>query len=258
MQPKTPTWFSQFEPGKQAPFRLFTLPFAGGGASIYRQWGKQLPAVEVLAVRLPGREARMSEPALTRIEDVVAQVAAAMLPYLDRPFAIFGHSLGGLVAYELSHYLREQGLPLPSCLMVSAFRAPNRPKLRRDIHQLPSSEFLRELQDYGGLPEPVLNSPELLNLILPTLRADFTVLETWRYRERNPLNCPLSAFCATDDYVVTPAEMQEWRQQTNRGFDLHELPGSHFFSPSHESSLLALIGGILRQHGAQDFKGAIF
>ena len=243
-----PSCFTNFETNANAPFRLFTLPFAGGGSAIYRQWGKHLPGVEVMAARLPGREVRIGERTPVMMNNLIDALIPAITPLLDRPYAIFGHSLGGLVSFELAHRLRELGLREPSCLLVSAYRSPERVSTRPILHRLSEREFLRELADYGGIPEQVLNSPEILQLVMPTLRADFSLFETYRYQARAPLNYPIAAFYGLRDHVVPPAEMAAWADKTDAGFTLQEIDGEHFFVTSQEAMLLEYIATALQPY----------
>ena len=167
---------------KQPAARLFCFPYAGGGASIYRQWASKLPVwIEVCAFQLPGREIRMREPGHTDLRSAVEEVADTIHSLLDKPFYLFGHSMGSAISFELARLLRRSGLPQPRHLFVSARRAPQLPQPKEDIHVLPEREFLASIKKLGGTPEEVLKNEELMELFLPTLRADFTLLETYKY-----------------------------------------------------------------------------
>ena len=246
-QRKPPSWFAANPLTASAPLRLFTLPFAGGGSALYRQWPQRLPGVDVVPVRLPGRETRISEPAYSTMGPLVEALAAAMRPMLDRPYALFGHSLGGLISFELCHRLRELGLRQPDALFVSAYRSPERRSKRAIMHALPEAEFIRELRDYGGLPEQILDFPEVLQLLLPTVRADFSLFETYIYRERAPLDLPIFGFSGTDDCIVPASEMTDWRDKTHAGFAAQEIEGDHFFIATREEELTAKIAQSLKR-----------
>ena len=240
-QRKRPSWFTNYSKNSGAPYRLFTFPFAGGGAAIYRKWPERFSNVEVLAALLPGREGRIGEPALTSMETMLQQLVPAIAPLLDRPYVFFGHSMGALIAFELTRRLARDGLRCPECLFVSAFRSPDRPSRNRILHPLSDREFVRELTTYGGIPAQVLEMPELLELMVPTLRADFSVLETYRFVPAEPVASPIVAFCGTQDDVATRQEMLDWRDKTSAEFFLHDLQGDHFFLQSAEVALLDLV-----------------
>lgn len=171
----------------------------------------------------------MAEPPFTRLEPLVQALAESLRPYLDKPFACFGHSLGGLIAFELARWLRHLYLPQPVHLWVSAARAPHRPDTDPPIHALPDCDLMAKLRDYSGTPAPVLENAELMDLLLPTLRADFAVLETYRYRPEVALPCPITAFWGDQDTIVSPAEIAPWEIHTQAAFSLIPIPGDHFY-----------------------------
>lgn len=199
-----------------------------------------------MPARLPGREARIAEPAHRSMAPLVSALVQAMLPWLDRPYVLFGHSLGSLIAYELAHRLHELGVRQPSCLLVSAYRSPERRPTRPPLHHLPPQQFLAELKGYGGIADAVFDHPELLALSLPTLQADFSLFETYVYPPRPALECPIVAFSGRRDHVVAPEDMAAWCDKTRAGFTMHQLDGGHFFITSHEAELLRLIGQAVR------------
>lgn len=219
--------------------RLFCFPYAGGAAAVYHAWPASFPAgIEVCAVRLPGRENRFSEPAFVRAADLVTEAADALAPLFDVPFALFGHSMGALAAFELARELRRRGAPGPVRLLVSGARAPQRPNPHPPIRHLPDREFLDEVRRrYDGIPGPVLENPELLELLLPSLRADFTLFETYVHAPAPPLSCPLSCFGGHDDGRVSSDDLEGWRQQTRGAFSLRMFEGGHFFLQSAEAQV---------------------
>jgi medium-chain acyl-[acyl-carrier-protein] hydrolase len=229
---------------KQPAVRLFCLPYAGGGASIYRQWASKLPAwIEVCALQLPGRESRMSEPGYTHVKDAVEEAADTIHPLLDKPFYLFGHSMGSVISFELARFLRRHNLPQPQRLFISAKRGPSIPRRHpnEDLHPLPDREFLAGIKKLGGTPDEVLQNEELMELFLPILRADFTLLETYQYVPGPPLACPISAYCGTEDKEVSKEEMAGWQEQTTSTFKLTMIPGNHFFIHSQQDLLLKYI-----------------
>jgi medium-chain acyl-[acyl-carrier-protein] hydrolase len=194
--------------------------------------------VEVLPVQLPGREARFREPAFTRLAPLVEALAGALRPYLDRPFAFFGHSMGALVAFELARRLRRGTGLQPVCLFASGCGAPQARDTETPIHTLPAAEFREELRRLDGTPREVLDNEELMDLLLPTLRADFALCETYTYTAGPPLDCPLNALGGLGDDTVSRRELAAWREQTTGPFRLRMLPGNHFFLHAAQRPLL--------------------
>ncbi len=226
---------------KQPAARLFCFPYAGGGASIYRQWAGKLPAwIEVCAFQLPGRESRLREPGHTDINDAIDEIADTICPLLDQPFYLFGHSMGARISFELVRFLRRHNQPQPKHLFVSARRGPHMPRrdTDTDLHALPDREFLAGIKKLGGTPDEVLANAELMELFLPILRADFTLLETYKYVPEPPLACPITAYCGTEDKEVSKEEMAGWQEQTLSTFKLVTIPGGHFFIHSQQNLLL--------------------
>jgi medium-chain acyl-[acyl-carrier-protein] hydrolase len=222
--------------------RLFCLPYAGGGSSVYRFWSKGLPSfVDVCPIQLPGRETRLEEPAAIRIGPLAEAIAQAILPYLDKPFAFFGHSMGALVAYEVARRLRDDNGLEPVHLFASAHGSPHIPGNDRDVYKLSDSEFLKHLQTLNGTPHEVLDCPELMQILLPTLKADFELLGTYEYKPEAPFSCPITVFGGTQDHSVTPEEIAGWQIHTTGNVSVKFLPGDHFYLSSHKSLLLRML-----------------
>ena len=225
-------WIAYRSERPGARVRLYCFPFAGGGASSYRGWQAALPdEIEVWPVQPPGREARIQEPAFTAVEPLVEALAGALEddPGGGRPFALFGHSMGSLIAYELARALARQGRPGPAHLFVSAHRAPQQPPPEDPIHGLPEPEFRDRLRRLNGTPEEVLEHPELMELLGPLLRADFALNENYRHGDGRPLACPVTAFGGAGDPDVSPEDLRRWAERTTGPFRLHLFPGDHFF-----------------------------
>lgn len=199
-------------------------------------------------MELPGRGKQIRLAPFTRLQPLVEALAQALLPHLDKPFAFFGHSMGGLISLELTRHLRQQYSLNPFHLFISGRRAPHLPARHSPIHGLPDSKFLDKLRRLNGTPQAVLENAELMELLLPILRSDFEVLETYIYTPESPLNCPISAFCGSDDPEARPDEVGEWQMQTRTSFSLHTLPGDHFFLHSAEPLLLHIIAQKLLHH----------
>jgi medium-chain acyl-[acyl-carrier-protein] hydrolase len=232
--PETRPAIVRLEPRPAARARLLCLPYAGGGAAAYRSFAQEAPPwLEVWAVRLPGRESRMAEPPVTEIATVVATLAEeltaapAFAPTL--PYALFGHSMGAATAFELARALRRRGWPDPVQLIVSGRRAPAVPDDRTPVHHLPRDRFLDEVVRLGGFPAAVLAVPDLVDLVLPALRADFAACENYRYTPGEPLPYGITALGGRDDPTTTPGQLVAWHRETTGPFTLRLYAGNHFF-----------------------------
>jgi len=236
-------WISIPKPNASARLRLFCFPYAGGGIFEYRTWAYALPPeIEVCAVQLPGREARLREMPFTKLRELCETLAQAIVPYLDKPFAFFGHSLGAFIAFELIRQLRRENCPMPLRLFVSGSRAPQLPNLEPPVYHLPDDELIREVnQRYGGIPAEVLKNAEMLEMLLPMLRADFAMHDTYVYRDDLPLDCPISCFGGQQDSSTPVTPLEAWRDQTRNTFALQMFAGDHFFIRSARMPLLQAI-----------------
>jgi medium-chain acyl-[acyl-carrier-protein] hydrolase len=228
---------------------LFCFPYAGGGASIYQTWAEHLPdAVEVCPVQLPGRGARTKEKPLTDMVLLIEALAAALIPLLDKPYAFFGHSMGAVISFELARYLRSHQSPLPVHLFISGRVAPQITGTERTMSDLPEEEFIEELIRLNGTPREVLDNPELMSLMLPLLRADFLLCESYAYKVEPPLDCPITVFGGLQDVETGPEKLEGWSEQTTRGFVRRLLPGDHFFLHSQRADLLRALAQELYGH----------
>lgn len=247
--PAPDRWIQRPRPAPGARLRLFCIPHAGGGASAYRGWADALPPeVEVCPVQLPGRENRMAEPAIDRLEPLVEALAEAVGRWSDLPFAVFGHSNGALIAFELARHLRAREARQMAHLFASGRRAPHLPQRTPFLHALPDDAFVREVRALGGTPEEVLAHPELLRLLIPLLRADIALNETYAFRDEPPLDLPLTAYGGIADEKAHRDELEGWARHTARAFVLRLFPGDHFFlhGPARDAVLRALAQDLLR------------
>ena len=242
-------WVWSPRPNPGARLRLFCYPYAGGRAAVYRRWPESLPAsIEVCAIEPPGHGARLGEIPFTRLSPLVEALAAALDPYLDRPFAFFGHSLGSLVSFELARHLRRHRRPMPAHVFVSAGGPPHLRARRpsRPLHDLPHDKLVGTLRLFNGTPREVLEHGELMQIMLPVLRADFALGETYAYAPELPLDGALSAFGGVQDGYVSRRRLESWHDQTNGPFLLWMLPGDHFFIHTNHALLLTILARELR------------
>jgi medium-chain acyl-[acyl-carrier-protein] hydrolase len=246
----TAAWLVRLAARERPRARLICVPYAGAGTAAYRPWTTALPPwIEVWAVRLPGRESRLVEPPLTDLRALVAALTVAVAEELpDRaalPYALYGHSMGALVCYELAQALLAGGLPAPVHLFVSGRRAPQIPDELPAIYHLPPQEFLAEVRRLNGIPEAILAEPGLIELILPALAADFAVVETFTYAAAPPLPLGISAFGGDLDPTTAVAQLAAWEEQTRGPFSMRMLPGDHFFIHSQRDALLPALASDL-------------
>jgi len=234
-------WVQVARPRPGARLRLICLPPAGSGASKYRSWPAHLPdEVEVVAVQLPGRENRFTEQAIGTMDRLVGLLLDELASYFVRPFALFGHSMGALIAFELARGLRPGGVA-PVHLFASGCRAPHLPSRSPDWHTLPDPEFIAKIESLGGIPPELLAERAFLDTMLPTLRSDCALSETYVCRPQPPLSCPVSAFGGLVDAEVLPEDVRAWSRHTTGHFRAHLLPGDHFFVNSALPDVLSLV-----------------
>jgi medium-chain acyl-[acyl-carrier-protein] hydrolase len=228
--------------------RLFCLPFAGGGTSAFYRWPSLIsPDIEVARVCLPGRETRLREPLFNRLAPLVDTLVEELVHWIDGPFALFGHSMGALLVFELARGLRRRYGLLPFQLFVSGYRASQLPPAHLPFSHLPDPEFIDSVRRYGGLPDLVAQNEELLEIFLPILRADFAMTETYVYREEPPLECPITAFGGLSDPKISREEILAWNIHTSAQFSTHFFPGGHFFLHDSESLVLDRVNRQLKE-----------
>lgn len=235
---------------RDARLRLFCFPHAGGGNAGYHTWSDELPAdVHVCPVELPGRGRRLRERPYFSLARLVPDLADALPGALDRPFALFGHSMGALIAFELARELRRRRVPGLCRLFVSGFRAPQLRRPEPALSQLPDAELAEVIgRQYQGVPPEVASSRELMTLLLPTLRADLTILESYRHVAEEPFDAGVSVFGGDRDDQVPLEDLEAWSVHTRGDFVLRLLPGGHFFlKGGTRTLLLQAIGHDLRR-----------
>lgn len=245
----TKSWLPMSSPVYDSTIRLFCFPHAGGSASAYRSWQSAFgSAVQVCPLEYPGRWSRHREPAMKDLRKLVQAVVDGVGDLFSGRFAFFGYSFGGLVAFEVAQALRRLGRVTPEHLFVGAVQAPSTLYKREQIHALPTSKFLESIDHrYGVLPAVVRRDPDLLNMVLPVLRADLTALESYAFERESPLPCAITAFAGRDDAMTDHDDVAAWQELTHAEFALHELPGGHFFIQTNESAIVKLVGDSLRE-----------
>jgi medium-chain acyl-[acyl-carrier-protein] hydrolase len=229
-----------------ARLRLFCIPFAGGGSSFYSPWQAAFPdEIEVCALELPGRRRRVSEPPFRRAGPLVAAMADGLAPYLGLPFALFGHSMGGLLAFELARTLHRTSGLAPRALFLSAVGAPHLRRTRRPLWNLPDADFLEEVRAYGGIPEEALAEPGLMEMFLPALRADFEIFDTYELEGGEPVDCPVYLYGGEQDPFVAPACLAAWIDVVPNVVSAKFFSGGHFYLSDHREALTEAIARAL-------------
>lgn len=242
-------WLISQKPDPLAELRLFCFPFAGGGAAAYHTWLRDAPPrLHVCAVEYPGRGCRIAEDPYRSVPALVRHLADLLEPMLDERFAFFGHSMGGLVAFELTRILREHGAPMPRHLFISATAAPGRPRTRRTLHHATDEDVLDELRELGGTPRELLADRELMALAVRTLRADYTALGTYEYRDGEPIDVPTTILGGRSDTVVPTADLRGWREHIASEFRFQLFPGDHFYLYSAAADILRIVLDTLDTH----------
>jgi len=233
-------WFRR-RPDCSSLVRLVCFPYAGGSARIFREWHDWCrPEVEVVPIELPGRGAHSQGPLIDRMDAMVERLMPAVEPLLDKPFAIFGHSMGALIGFELSRALKAAGRRCPLHLFASGMRPPHR-KGQYQIHTLPDHQLIEALRSLNGTPDEIMGDSSLVEFYLPLLRADLRLAETYRYAPGCPLDHPITVFSGIGD-ITTPINHQgDWQQHTRSGCTVRLLDGDHFFIQHHAHLLAASI-----------------
>lgn len=243
--PAAALWFRRHPAAAGPRLRLVCLPHAGGAASFFRSWGGALGAdVEVLAARYPGRQDRIAEPALNDMASLADAVSEALPPFFDRPLALFGHSMGASLAYEVALRLEERQGVRPAALFVSAREAPHK-VTPKDVHLRDDEQLAAEVSRLGGADAALLEDPELRDLVLPAIRSDFQVAGTYRAARPVPVGCPVVAYVGDRDPDVTPSDMELWSEIAPSGFSVRVFPGGHFYlDPARDALIRDLAGRI--------------
>jgi surfactin synthase thioesterase subunit len=222
--------------------RLICLPHAGGGGNVFNRWIPDDPDIEVLAVTLPGRESRMGEPAHIDVDALTEVIGASA----DRPYALFGHSMGGLLAVEISRRLGSAGGRHPDQLWLAAAILPGEPGPLTGAADLADHDLIARLSALGGMPTAVVADPAITALFLPTIRADLRWVDAYTYPPGDQLSVPIHAMAGNTDTHPTPAGMARWRGYTSAAFELHVVDGGHFFPQDQATATCARVSASIR------------
>ncbi len=235
-------WFENVLGAREGAPRLFCFPYAGGSAQIFRSWQRQFsPEITLCLVNLPGRATRIGESPFRNMKPLVDALTRAMIPELQGPFAFWGHSMGTLISFELARELRRQGQKGPEALFVSGHSAPQIPDADPPIFNLPEPEFIAELRRFNGTPKELLDNPELTQLFLPTIRADFEIVGTYGYEPDAPLSCPIYAYGGLEDPLVPAEQLKAWQEQTSGPCQVRMFPSHHFFIHTCAADLINML-----------------
>jgi len=254
-QDATSPWLLNCTKGAHSPrLRLICFPFAGGSANTYRPWADKLPKdVELLAVQLPGRGTRFNEPCIAELPELIKQLVAAIKPFMQMPCVFFGHSMGAIIAYELCVALNRQHEKLPKLLMLSACSAPQLAEQNKALHSLPTKKFWQEVAAINGTQSEILNNSELLDLLEPSLRADFKIVYDWRQRsmENRPPTVPVAmeVFGGRNDTSVNLEQINGWKNYSQLGTNTHLFDGDHFFITHAGNAFFSALSVLLAATG---------
>ncbi|MBB1259073.1 thioesterase II family protein [Streptomyces alkaliterrae] len=238
-------WIRRFHPSDEATTRLFCFPHAGGSASFFFPTSRALaPGTDVVAVQYPGRQDRRNEPNVASMAEMADRAARALLPRTDLPYALFGHSMGATLAYEVARRLQEAGRP-PLALWVSGRRAPHR-VVDDGLHRLSDDELVADISALDGTGTQIFGDAELLDIVLPTLRSDYRAAETYEYVPGPALDCPVHALTGFSDPRVAVRELHHWSEHTRRSFDLRVFSGGHFYLVDNHEDVVEVIAEALR------------
>ena len=231
-------WCRVYRPQPLATQRIILLPHASGSASFFRQWADLFPSnIEVVSVQYPGREDRIDDPLISDMELLVQGICSGLTRYLDKPYILFGHSMGGGIAYELYQTLQQQKLPQPKNLVISAFEAPSR-KHQGELHKQQDSLLLDELKRLKGTGVDLNSYPELASMVLPLMRNDYKLIETYQPNSTRPhVNIPITLMVGDSDEELQSGDAEAWQQETTKEFQLLSFKGGHFYLTSEKSAV---------------------
>ncbi|MGW5611627.1 thioesterase II family protein [Streptomyces sp. NPDC003753] len=243
-------WLRRFHRAEHAPARLVCFPHAGGAAGFYFPLSKALSStVETLAVQYPGRQDRRAEPGVGDVGELTDGIVEALVPLLDsRPLALFGHSMGAVLAYEVARHLEHETGSPPAVLFASGRRAPSRRRVE-NMHLREDQALVEELRELGGTAPELLDDLDVMRLLLPAIRRDYQAIETYRHRAGRELSCPITVLTGDQDRRTTIDEASDWKHHTTGGCTLEVFPGGHFFLSEHMPDVVRLVTARLLASG---------
>lgn len=247
--PMSQNWYSEYKKAPAARIRLFCFHHSGGGASMYFPWVAHLsPYIEMVAIQLPGRENRFSEALNNNLQDIVAELSKNFAIYKDKPFFVFGHSLGALVSFELVKAIYKSYSLFPCHMIVSGSKAPHLPFRMTHLSQLDDNSLKEELKVYGGIDDDIFTNNEIFELFAPIIRSDFSIYEHYKYLETKPFPHDILALSGTEDQTVTVQEILSWEKYTEGNFEHIPFLGKHFFIKDHQKKIIEIINRIGTQY----------
>lgn len=231
-------WCRVYQPQPLATHRIILLPHASGSASFFRQWANLFPSnIEVVSVQYPGREDRLADPLISDMALLVQGICSSLTPYLNKPYILFGHSMGGGIAYELYQMLQQQKLPKPKHLVISAFEAPSR-KHQGTLHKQNDKLLLDELKRLNGTGVDLTSYPELADMVLPLMRNDYKLIETYQPNtERSRIDIPITLMVGDIDEELQSGDAEAWKQETTKEFKILTFSGGHFYLIPEKSAV---------------------
>ncbi|MEV6322967.1 alpha/beta fold hydrolase [Nocardia sp. NPDC051787] len=239
-RPDQRKWIRRFGPGADAPDRLVCFPYAGGSATYFHRLMHALaPEIDAVAVQYPGRQERRTETVIDDIGEQADHIASAVIPWIDRPTAFFGHSMGAILAFEVAARLEAAGAELIE-LFVSGRRGPGTSR-DETTYLAGDEELLADVARLGGTESTALTDPDIAAMILPALRGDYRAIERYRWAGGPRLRCGITAFTGDADPKASVEEVSEWRSHTSGMFEMRQFPGGHFFVNQHADAITAAI-----------------
>jgi surfactin synthase thioesterase subunit len=242
-------WLESLSSVQRQSLRVFCFPYAGGNAQVFRKWQRYFPSdIDVCLVHLPGRGNRIGETPFTRLLLLVDALANLFAREAQQPFVLFGHSLGALISFELTRELRRRRLALPLGLILSGRGAPSVPGLESPTFNLPHDEFIAKIRGLNGTPKELLDDPETRDFFLPTLRADFEMVDTYEYHPEEKLSTPITVYGGIQDEEVRIESLRAWEELTSGSWRLRMFPGDHFFIHNAGTNFLELFRSDVLKH----------
>lgn len=242
-------WYLEYKKSPAARVRLFCFHHSGGGASGYYPWAAHLsPYIEMIAIQLPGRENRFTEPLNNNLKYIISELSKNFSIYKDKPFFVFGHSLGALMSFEFVKSIQQLYSVFPRHMIISGTKAPHLPFRMKHLSQLDDNILKEELKIYNGIDEHILNNNELMNLFLPIIKSDFSICENYNFSASKPFPYDILALSGTEDQTVSQKEILAWGKYTEGKFKHISFPGKHFFIKDHQKKILEIINKIGYRH----------